>query len=165
MSDQVATISYKGIFNRDTCGVALPTVQVAIERGRIQFFGQVIGIADPIHYDVDAARAAGHPDIVAPPSFFTVIETLASTELERLGHQHARALIGCDFRYLLHGDERYDYVGHIFAGDEISVATRIADFYDKKGGAMEFVTLEYELAHARRGVVLRATRTLLHRLG
>ena len=92
------------------------------------------------------------------------IEAAANEERARLGHLPVLNLINCDYRYLLHGDETYEYSGLIFAGDEVSLVTTIVDFYEKKGGAMEFVTIESELSHAERGPLVRARRTLLHRL-
>ena len=157
-------VSYKGLFNRQAKGSTLPPVKVTIERGRIQFFARVIGEEDPIHNDVEAARAKGYPDIVAPASFFTVVDAMVGEELARRGREPLASVIGCDFRFLLHGDDTYQYSGDIFAGDEITAETLVVDFYDKKGGAMEFVTLKSTLSHAERGVVLTATRTLLHRL-
>lgn len=156
---------YKALFDRSTRGRRLPVVTVQIERGRIRFFAQVLGISDPVHNDVEIARARGFPDLVAPPSFFTVIDAMAGEELRHLGKAGVRETIGCDFRYLLHGDETYDYHDPIFAGDEVSVTTRIADFYDKKGGALEFAVIESTVEHAERGLLLTARRTLLHRFG
>lgn len=89
----------------------------------------------------------------------------ARDELRRKGQQSTLDRIGCDYRYLLHGDKRYDYQGPIFAGDDVALTTTVVEFYDKKGGAMEFVTLESVVEHAKRGVLVRATRNLLHRLG
>lgn len=66
---------------------------------------------------------------------------------------------------LLHGDEHYSYHGLIFAGDTVSFDTRVVDFHDRKGGMLEFVTLESRITHAERGVLISATRNLLHRLG
>jgi len=70
------------------------------------------------------------------------------------------ALIKCDFQRLLHGDEKYEFSGLIFAGDQVTLTTTIVDFYDKKGGALEFVTLASVLEHVTRGVLVRATRNL-----
>lgn len=164
MSDNAAP-SYRGLFDRSTKGLTVAPVTVPIERGRIQFFAQVLGITDPVHTDVAAAYAKGFPDLVAPPSFFMVIEAAANDELKRMGQPSTLDRIGCDYRYLLHGDESYDYVGPIFAGEEVSLTTTVVDFYDKKGGSMEFVTLRSTVEHADRGVLVRATRNLLHRLG
>jgi hypothetical protein len=165
MTEGTAAANPKGLFRRDTKGESIAPITVRVERGRIQFFSQVLGEGDPLFTDVAAARAAGHPDLAAPPSFYMVLEALADDERRRRGEPVAAALIGCDFRYLLHGDEQYSYDGLIYAGDEVALSTRVVDFFDKKGGAMEFVVLESLVTHVDRGVLLRSKRTLLHRLG
>lgn len=154
----------RGIFDRSSKGAALEPVPVLVERGRIRFFAQTLGETDPIHLDLDAARAAGHPDLVAPPSFLVVLEAAANEERKRLGRPAAIDLVKCDFRYLLHGDERYFYEAPIYAGEEVEISSTVLDFYDKKGGAMEFVTFESKITHPKRGVLVRSQRTLLHRL-
>ena len=154
----------QGIFKRETKGMSAPPVTVTVERGRIRFFAQVLGETDPVHTDLRHARSQGHPDLVAPPSFFMVIEAAANEERRGTGEPGLVDLIGCDFRYLLHGDEQYNYEGLIYAGDDVTLTSTIVDFYDKKGGAMEFVTIESVLSHAERGVLVRSKRTLLHRL-
>lgn len=154
----------QGLFRRETKGRATRPTTVTVERGRIRSFAQSLGETDPIHSDLDHARGARHPDIVAPPSFFMVIEALANEEARRRGDPAILDVVGADFRYLLHGDEHYSYEGLIFAGDEVSLTARVTDFYDKKGGAMEFVTIESVVEHAERGVLVRCTRTLLHKL-
>jgi len=164
VSETTTAANPKGIFDRSTKGRVLEPVAVRIERGRIQFFAQVLGVTDPIHFDLEAARAQGYPDLVAPPSFFAVIDQAANEERGRRGQPSSATLVNVDYRYLLHGDETYEYLGLIFAGDEISFTTTVADFFDKKGGEMEFVTFVSELRHAERGVLVRATRNLLHRL-
>lgn len=159
-----ALVRPKGLFDRSTLGFSMPAVTVTVERGQVVFFSQVVGETRPVHLDFEAARAEGFPDVVAPPTFFTAIEAMVEDETRRQGRVPILARVGCDFRYLLHGDERYDYRGLVFAGDEVTVTTRVVDFYDKKGGTMEFVTLESTLDHAERGRLLTTTRTLLHRL-
>ena len=162
MSDSEA--NPRGLFKRQSKGQSTNPVSISIERGRIRFFAQVLGDTDPIHTDLDYARAKGHRDLVAPPSFFTVIEALANEEARRRGETAVLDLVGADFKFLLHGTERYSYNGLAFAGDEVSLTSRVLDFYDKKGGAMEFVEIESSITHAERGVLIRCTRTLLHKL-
>jgi hypothetical protein len=41
-----------------------------VSRAEIRRFALAIGATDPVHHDVDAARAAGHRDLVAPAYFF-----------------------------------------------------------------------------------------------
>ena len=165
MDNAQAPAARPGIFKRDAKGTTIPPVNIRVERGRIQFFAQVLGEREPLYSDVAAAQAAGHPDIAAPPSFFMVMEALADEERRRLGIPAAIDLVGGDFRYLLHGDEHYTYDGLVYAGEEVSLTTRVVDFYEKKGGLMEFVVFESLITHVERGVLVRAERTLLHRLG
>jgi acyl dehydratase len=165
MTETALTAMPRGLFDRATKGLTFAAAVVEVERGRIRFLAEVLGATDPVHFDVSAARAAGHPDLVAPPSFFMAIEAMANDELRRSGGTSFLDRIGCDYRYLLHGDERYNYLGPLFAGDELTLTTTVVDFYDKKGGAMEFVTLSSTVNHAARGPLIRAVRTLLHRLG
>ena len=153
-----------GLFDRSTVGRVIEPVPVMIERGRLQFFAKVLGERDPIHSDVRAARAAGYPDIVAPASFFMVSDATANELRKRTGVPIPAEIVKCDYRYLLHGEERYFYASPIFAGDEVQIETRILDFYDKKGGAMEFVTFESRITHEARGELASGQRTLLHRL-
>lgn len=154
----------RGIFDRSTKGATLEPIKVEIERGRIRFFAKVLGETNPIHFDVEAARANGHPDLVATPSFLVVAEASANEERQRRGFKPTLEIIKADLRYLLHGDERYFYEAPLYAGEEVEHTTRVLDFYDKKGGAMEFVTFESTLRHAKRGILVRSQRTLLHRL-
>lgn len=154
----------KGIFDRSTKGRKIDPVTVLVERGRIRFFSAVLGETDPVHFDLAAARAAGHPDIIAPPSFFVVIEAAANEERRNRAIPSAQDLVKVDYRYLLHGEERYFYEAPIYAGDEVDIDITITDFFDKKGGAMEFVTFESRITHRERGLLVRAERSLLHRL-
>ncbi|QGN55035.1 MaoC family dehydratase N-terminal domain-containing protein [Novosphingobium sp. Gsoil 351] len=155
----------QGRFRREAKGAETASVCVKVERGRIRAFASVLGQIDPLFNDVAAAHAMGHPDIAAPPSFFMVVEAIANEELRRQGEASAIEMAGCDFRYLLHGDEHYSYNGLVYAGDSVTFSTRVLDFYDRKGGLMEFVTLESVVAHHERGPLIRARRTLLHKFG
>lgn len=165
MSEADVAAKPAGIFERSTKGHALPTVSVDVERGKIRFFAKALGEIDPIHSDIAAAQAAGYPDLPAPPSFFMAIEAMADEERARLGQPSLITLLRCDFRRLLHGDESYAFSGLVFAGDRLQIDTKIIDFYEKKGGLMEFVTIESTVSHAVRGTLITANRTLLHRLG
>ncbi len=127
-----------------------------VERGRLRAFARSIGETNPVYRDVDAARAAGHRDLPVPPTFFFSM----SMETDRpFGYLEA---LGVDLRFVLHGEQSFDYHAMAYAGDELVLQDRITDVYDKRGGAMEFVVKETEvhraeelLATARSVVVLR----------
>ena len=48
-----------------------PVGPYQVGREKIREFAVAIGDGDPLFRDVDAARAAGHADLVAPPTFPT----------------------------------------------------------------------------------------------
>jgi acyl dehydratase len=153
------------IFDRSRAGFVTPPMMVLVERDRIRFFSKILGIIDPVHHDVSAARAQGYPDLLAPPSFLMVIEALAEEERDRRGELSIFSVLRCDFRYLLHGNETYSYSGDVFAGDELTFVSEVVGFVDKKGGALEIAQIVNTVSHATRGDLIRADRTLIHRLG
>ncbi|MDP6971490.1 MAG: MaoC family dehydratase N-terminal domain-containing protein, partial [Pseudomonadales bacterium] len=53
-----------------------PKIIVA-EQGQMQFFAKVTGARNRIYWDVEAARAAGHPALPAPPTFLFSLDLLA----------------------------------------------------------------------------------------
>jgi len=164
MSDATQAVAPKGLFDRSKAGTSTPPVTVAVERDRIHFLCKVLGITNPVHHDVAAARAAGYPDLLAPPSFPMVVEAMADDERARRGQTNLLDLLRCDFRRLLHGGETYTYHGQIFAGDEVELVTEIRGFQDKKGGALEIAEVGLRITHPERGVLVTADRTLIHRL-
>lgn len=162
MSD--STVNPRGIFKRDTKGMKTDPVTFEVEAGRIAFFCETLGETNPIHHDAEAARAAGFPGVVAPLTFPMLVDTEVARTTDRAGKPSIFAQIGCDFTRLLHGEERYDYHGLIFAGDRLSATTEVVDFEDKKGGALELVHLRSEIRHPDRGLLAVITRSLVHRL-
>lgn len=153
-----------GIFDRSVAGTPMAPVTVQIERDRIRLFAKVLGITARCHDDVSAARDAGYPDLLAPPSFLMAVEALAEAERERRGLPGWMTLLKCDMRRLLHGNEGYSYARPMFAGDEVLFQTRFLDFEDKKGGALEVARIALHVTHPERGLLVSAQRTLIHRL-
>jgi len=109
---------------------------VTAERSRLAFFARATGQRDPIYADLDAARAAGHPDLPIPPSFYF------SLELERPDPLGWLTALGADMRRVLHGEQSYVYHAMAYAGDILTLRSRVADVTAKKGGALELVTKE-----------------------
>ena len=68
-------------------------------------------------------------------------------------------------RVLLHGSEEFEYHAPVFAGDEVTLSTRVKGFSDAKGGKLEIAHLETTVRHAERGDLITIRRDLIHRLG
>jgi acyl dehydratase len=121
------------MIDRRHIGHALPPFSVPVEAGRLRFFAKATGQDDPVYTDEAAARAAGHPSLPVPPTF------LFCLEMESPDPAAIRNLLGIDYRRILHGEQGFTFHRMAYAGDTLRFEQRIADIYDKKGGALEFV--------------------------
>ena len=113
--------------------IELEPITVAVERGRLAFFARATGQTDPIYSDVDAAKAAGHPDLPVPPTFFFSLELEAPAPFD-----YVRAL-DIDLLRVLHGEQAFTYHAVVHAGDTVVLRPRIVDAFSKKGGALDFL--------------------------
>lgn len=142
--------------DRSFIGRTFPPFTFEVDKSKIRELAQALGDDNPIFVDEEAARAAGLPGIVAPPTFPTLFKMWG----EGGSADHIRAMGGNLLR-LLHGEEAYEYHGFISPGDVITGQTRVVDIDRKEGrsGHLDIVILETEF-HNQRGelvVVSRAT--------
>jgi acyl dehydratase len=116
---------------------------VDVEKGRVRFFAKATGQDDPVYVDEQAARAAGHPSLPVPPTFFFCLE------MESPNPAALRELLGMDLRRVLHGEQGFTYHAMAHAGDRLTFEPRIEDIYDKKNGALEFVVRATSVTNQR----------------
>jgi acyl dehydratase len=76
-----------------------------------------------------------------------------------------RQQMGVDYARLLHGEQRFKYHRTCHAGDTLTFRQRIADIYDKKGGALEFAVRETDVSNQRGELVATLVNTLVQRNG
>lgn len=113
---------------------------IRVEPGQLKFFAKVTDQRDPIYFDEEAARAAGHRGLPAPPTFAF---SLALAFPDQAGF--ALTQVDRDLRYLLHAEQGFRNYAPIYGGDEIALRTQIADIYEKKNGALFFLEQRTEL--------------------
>ena len=58
--------------NTDAIGKHYDPVTYAVGREKIREYAAAVGETNPLHHDLEAARAAGYGDLVAPPMFAVV---------------------------------------------------------------------------------------------
>ncbi len=121
------------MIDRKHIGHHMPAFEVDVEASRLRFFAKATGQDDPIYTDVAAALAAGHPALPVPPTYFMCME-LESPDVDTW-----RALLGLDYKRLLHGEQSFTYHRMAYAGDRLRFEQSVQDIYEKKGGALEFV--------------------------
>ncbi|KQR51950.1 hypothetical protein ASF88_10145 [Leifsonia sp. Leaf336] len=111
-----------------------PTPPYLVGREKVREFAAAVLATDPISFDVDAAQAAGHADLVAPPTFAVVVQQLTLDQL--LADPEA----GIDFSRVVHGDQRFTFSRPVIAGDELTGTLTVTSV--KSLGAHSMVTAE-----------------------
>jgi acyl dehydratase len=107
-----------------------PSPPYQVGRERIRDFATAIGELSPLCHDVAAARAAGHPDLVAPPSF-PVVFTMPRIELFL-----REPGFGWRFEGTVHGDQKIEFSRPIHAGDELVTVLTVASLRTRAGTHM-----------------------------
>ncbi|WP_055590270.1 MaoC family dehydratase N-terminal domain-containing protein [Streptacidiphilus griseoplanus] len=96
-----------------------PTPAYEVGREKIREFADAVGDASPAYRDADAAKALGHPDVIAPPTFPFLITYRAAAQVVEDPE------LGLDFTRVVHGDQRFVYTRPVRAGDRLSVTVTI----------------------------------------
>jgi acyl dehydratase len=103
-----------------------PTVY-AVGREKIREYALAVGETNPLYLDPQAARAAGHRDVVAPPMFVVVYSGGA------LGPALFDPEVGIDFARLVHGGQEFRWGPLVVAGDEITTTVSVKDISERAG--------------------------------
>ena len=122
--------------DRSLIGRSLGTTIAEVEKGRLRFFARAIGETNPVYTDEKAARAAGHRSLPVPATFLTCLEGEGRELLETL------KVLNFDLGRILHAEQEFIYHKMAYAGDTLTFETKVADVYDKKDGALQFVVMQ-----------------------
>jgi acyl dehydratase len=109
-------------------------VTYAVGREKVREYAHAVGETNPLHTDVEAARAAGHDDLVAPPMFAVVYTSPA------IGPAMLDPEVGMDFARMVHGAQEFSWGPLVVAGDEITTEVELADVSER--GGMGFYVFE-----------------------
>jgi acyl dehydratase len=132
-----------------------PSAVYEVGRAKIAEFAAAIGESDPVHRDAEAARASGHPDVIAPPTFAIVVSLQAATSV--LDDPD----VAIDYSRVVHGEQRFTHHRPIRAGDRL-VATTTIDAVRSVGGN-DLLTTRVDLATDDGEPVSTATSMLVAR--
>jgi len=142
--------------NPDIAGRSYPPAPVyEVGRQKIAEFAAAIGSEDPAHVDPEAARALGHPDVIAPPTFAIIVAQRAEAAVV----EDPEA--GIDYSRVLHGEQRFTHHRPIVAGDRL-VGTPYVDGVRAAGGH-GMVTTRVEITTESGEPVATALSTLVVR--
>jgi acyl dehydratase len=143
--------------DRAAIGRESAPVTLHIDAGRLRFFAKAISETDPIYTDLDAAKNAGHPNLPVPPTFLFGISLEVPDPFESFTE------LGIDLNTVLHGSQRFTYHALAYAGDDLTMRTRIADVYEKKNGLLEFLVQESTITNQDGTLIAVAENTVVIR--
>jgi acyl dehydratase len=129
----------------------LETSTITVEQ--IRQFADAVGDANPLFQDQDAARAAGFPDVLTPPTFVT-----------RFRAPFAAVGLDPEKMQVLHGEQEYTYQRPLHAGDSVTARHRVATLRQSaRPGGMNIMTLEQLVDVAGAGQVGLGKATVIVR--
>jgi acyl dehydratase len=130
-------------------------VTMHVEFGKIREFAQAIKDDNPVYFDEQQAKAEAGG--VMPPPTFTMTQAFWD-------EGQGRIELDLDLRRVLHGEQEFEYLRPVYAGDSLTARGRISNVEKrpgKRGGEMTVVTLETEYKNQRGEVCLYARSAII----
>ncbi len=132
--------------DRSIIGASLGKVTFPVERGKVREFATAILDDNPLYLEEQAPPA--------PPTFTMTQQFWPSV------FDEPPPDLGINFALVVHGEQEFEYLEPVQAGDTLTGETRVADVYTKegkRGGALTFVVLETRFSnqHGKEAVVAR----------
>ena len=143
--------------NREFIGREYPaSATYEVGREHIRRFAEAIGDGNPAYLDAEAARALGHPDVVAPPTFLTVLGYRFASEGPIVDPE-----LGLNYALVVHGEQTFELHRPIVAGDVLTSVQRIDDIRD--AGRNELIRTVTDVTDARGEKVATLRSTIVSR--
>ena len=132
-----------------------PTAPYLVGREKVREFARAVMATNAIHSDVEAARAAGYSDLVAPPTFAVVVQEKTLAQLLDMPGANI------DFSRVVHGSLDFAFTRPIVAGDELTAVLTIESVKSLAGNSL--ITAVSSITDATGAHVVTATSTLVVR--
>ncbi len=132
-----------------------PVAPYLVGREKVREFARAVSATGALHHDTAVAKAAGYPDVVAPPTFPVVVQEATLAQLL------ATPDAGIDFSRVVHGEQKFSYSRPIVAGDELTATLTVSSVKTLGGNAM--VTAESSIVDSAGEHVVTAISTLVVR--
>ena len=143
--------------NRDFIGRQYPASSTyEVGREHIRRFAEAIGDSNPAYLDPAAAQALGHRDVVAPPTFLTVLNFRFALE-----GPVADPALGLDYSLVVHGEQSFELHRPVRAGDVLTSVQSVEDIKD--AGRNELILMVAEVTDSAGAPVATLRSTVVSR--
>ncbi len=135
----------------DAVGKQWPSATYEVGREKIREYANAIGAENPVHFDREAALAAGYRDVVAPPMFCVVYAAPA------MGPAILDPDVGINLATMVHGGQEFAWGEPVCSGDVITTTASCAEISEK--GGMGFYVFESSSVNQDSEMTVRGTWT------
>jgi acyl dehydratase len=146
---------------RAAIGKATPPWTSEVTTTSIRAFARGVGYRDPVYFDIEAARAAGYRTLPAPPTYLGTPVYIPGKSDETFGApREGRPSLRHGLSGLLDGGTETEYFDTIYAGDTLTVVSRILNLEvrpSRRLGKMLVVTTETTFTNQDGKVAARQT--------
>jgi acyl dehydratase len=139
-------------------GMAFPVSHARVEPGRLKFFLETLGEANPIYVDEKAAKEAGFAKRPIPPTYLFCLEFLDGDDPLKVFEA-----LRIDIARVLHGEQKFIYRTPVYVGDELTFRSTVTGVQDKKGGALTLVDVATAVANQHGETVADCVRVVVVR--
>ena len=118
-------------YDRSLLGKELPMGTFEVTRELIRSFCQAIGETNSIYTHEEAAIRAGHPTVIAPPTFCTIFDRRVPSPDLKLNFGGVGINAG----------QKVEMLAPVYAGDVLNASSYLKEVYPKTGrtGTMVFI--------------------------
>lgn len=144
------------MLNRSVIGRSYGPLEFEVDRSKIRELALALGDGNPLYHSEKEAAKSPHGGMVAPPTFATLLNFWVPQD-------SLYADLGIDFRYLLHGEQEYEYFAPIRPGMTLTVSRTCTKIFSKPGksGTMEFAVIESDIRNAAGNTPVVLSRSTL----
>jgi acyl dehydratase len=132
-----------------------PSEPYEVSRVKIAEFADAIGETSALCRDRAAARAAGYPDVIAPPTFAIVLSLASTVELA------SDPDLGLNYAMVVHGQQSFIHARPLHAGDVVVAQSTIESI--RPAGRMTTMTTVTEIRTVDGEQVCTARSALVER--
>jgi acyl dehydratase len=141
--------------NVELVGKQYPPQTYEVGREKIREFAAAVGDRNPAYHDVEAARAIGHRDLVAPPTFAVVVTR--GPQIAVIDDPE----LGLDFTRVVHGDQKFQFARPIVAGEVLRTTASVHSARTMAGN--DILTIRSDVADQAGSPVVSVFATLVAR--
>ena len=138
-------------------GHSFPPTKTKVEAGQLGFFAKAVSEKNAVYTEEAVATENGYASLPAPPTFGFSLNLAVPNPFKYMMD------MGVNLGSVLHGEQKFQYIKPILAGDEITLQRTIADILVKKGGKMELVNEEITLTNQNNELVGKMISVLVVR--